>query len=54
MVDRPEKDGNVTRISGPFCVEATIPTPVDWEGDGNEDSGDSAAVDSYMPTMSSA
>ena len=47
LVDRPEKDGNVTRISGPFCVEATIPTPVDWEGDGEEDSGDSAAADDY-------
>ena len=47
LVDRPEKDGDVTRVSGPFCVEATIPTPVDWEGDGEEDSGDTAAVDAY-------
>ncbi len=47
LVDRPERDGNVTRVSGPFCVEATIPTPVDWEGDGEEDSGDAAAVDAY-------
>ena len=48
LVDRPEKDDAVTRISGPFCVEATIPTPVDWEGDGEEDSGDLAAVDAYV------
>ena len=47
LVDRPEKDGAVTRITGPFCVEATIPTPVDWEGDGEEDSGDLAAADAY-------
>ena len=47
LVDRPETDGKVTRVSGPFCVEATIPTPVDWEGDGKEDSGDAAAVDAY-------
>ena len=47
LVDRPEKDRNVTRISGPFCVEATIPTPVDWEGDGEEDSGDSVAAANY-------
>ena len=47
LFDRPEKDGNVTRISGPFCIEATIPVPVDWEGDGEEDSGDAAAVDAY-------
>ena len=47
LVDRPETDARVTRMSGPFCVEATIPTPVDWEGDGEEDSGDTAAVDAY-------
>jgi adenine-specific DNA-methyltransferase len=28
LVDRPEKDDHVTRVTGPFCVEATIPTPV--------------------------
>ena len=39
LVDRPEEIKNITRVSGPFCVEATIPTPVDWEGDGEEDSG---------------
>ena len=44
LVDRPETEDSVTRVSGPFCVEATIPTPVDWEGDGEEDSGDTAAV----------
>ena len=47
LFDRPEKDGNVTRVSGPFCIEATIPTPVDWDGDGKEDSGDSTAIDAY-------
>lgn len=39
LVDRPERSKNITRVSGPFCVEATIPTPVDYEGDGIEDSG---------------
>jgi adenine-specific DNA-methyltransferase len=43
LVDRPEQDGNVTRVTGPFVVEATIPTPVDWEGDGISDSGVAAA-----------
>ena len=47
LVDRPEKDESVTRVSGPFCFEATIPTPVDWEGDGEEDSGDLAAVEAH-------
>jgi adenine-specific DNA-methyltransferase len=39
LVDRPEEDRSIVRVTGPFCVEATIPTPVDWEGDGVEDSG---------------
>ena len=39
LVDRPETVNSITRVSGPFCLEATIPTPVDWEGDGVEDSG---------------
>ncbi len=39
LVDRPESDEAIVRVTGPFAVEATIPTPVDWEGDGLEDSG---------------
>jgi adenine-specific DNA-methyltransferase len=39
LVDRPEIKSGIVRVSGPFAVEATIPTPVDWEGDGTEDSG---------------
>ncbi len=39
LVDRPEVESGITRVTGPFCVEATIPIPVDWEGDGVEDSG---------------
>lgn len=31
LVDRPESDSKITRVTGPFCVEATIPTPRDWE-----------------------
>jgi adenine-specific DNA-methyltransferase len=33
LVDRPEVESKITRVTGPFCVEATIPTPVDWEGE---------------------
>ena len=47
LFDRPEKDVNVTRVCGPFCIEATIPTPVDWDGDGEEDSGDATSVENY-------
>jgi adenine-specific DNA-methyltransferase len=39
LVDRPEIDNKITRVTGPFVVEATIPTPVDIDGDGTEDSG---------------
>lgn len=46
LVDRPEVDNKFVRVTGPFVVEATIPTPVDWEGDGVEDSG-SESVQSY-------
>jgi adenine-specific DNA-methyltransferase len=46
LVDRPEIDNRFVRVTGPFVVEATIPTPVDWEGDGVEDSG-AESVQSY-------
>lgn len=39
LVDRPEVNNKIVRITGPFAFEATIPTPVDYEGDGLEDSG---------------
>ena len=39
LVDHPDIVNGITRVTGPFVVEATIPTPVDWEGDGVEDSG---------------
>lgn len=42
LVDRPEEIRNITRVSGPFCVEATIPTPMDWESESEEVSGDGA------------
>jgi adenine-specific DNA-methyltransferase len=32
LVDRPEEDKGATRITGPFVFEATIPTPLDVEG----------------------
>jgi len=37
LVDRPEESRGIVRVCGPFTVEATIPTPVDYEGDGQED-----------------
>jgi len=53
LVDRPEVENGITRVTGPFCVEATIPTPVDWEGDGVEDSeaGSAEAYGSFVDRM---
>jgi adenine-specific DNA-methyltransferase len=31
LVDRPEESSAITRVTGPFCFEATIPTPRDFE-----------------------
>jgi adenine-specific DNA-methyltransferase len=52
LVDRPEVESKVTRVTGPFVVEATIPTPVDWESDGIEDSGvDPRSYRSFVERM---
>ncbi len=54
IVDRPEVDNTITRVSGPFVVEATIPTPVDFDADGVEDSGvpdDASYVDRMLETL---
>lgn len=45
LVDRPEQEKKVTRVAGPFCVEATIPTPVDLDGDGQTDGPTSQVSD---------
>jgi adenine-specific DNA-methyltransferase len=53
LVDRPEVDNSLVRVTGPFAVEATIPAPVDWEGDGVPDSGaaDAEAYGSFVDRM---
>jgi len=38
LVDRPNEVKGVVRVSGTFVVEATIPTPADFQADGAEDS----------------
>lgn len=53
LVDRPEVVPKITRITGPFVVEATIPTPIDWDNDGQTDTGLVASQDygSYVDRM---
>jgi len=31
LVDSPEENSSITRVTGPFCVEATIPTPQEFD-----------------------
>ncbi len=45
LVDNPEPLAAVTRVSGPFTFEASIPTPVDWEADTETDGVAAAATD---------
>ena len=52
LVDRPEIVKDVVRVTGPFCVEATIPAPVDFDDDGQDDAGLSAeSHGSYIDRM---
>ncbi len=43
FVDRPEVQSGIVRVTGPFCVEATIPAPRGWD---DEDEG-AEPIDSY-------
>jgi adenine-specific DNA-methyltransferase len=45
MVDRPEVVSGITRVTGPFCVEGTIPAPLDWEAEASEATGMEATGD---------
>jgi adenine-specific DNA-methyltransferase len=40
LVDRPEVKSGIVRVSGPFVVEATIPTPTEMEGEENTEAED--------------
>lgn len=51
LVDRPEETGGITRVTGPFVLEATIPHPVDYEGDGEEDSGASEGYADFVDRL---
>ena len=53
LVDRPEIDNRIVRVTGAFTVEGTIPAPVDWEGDGVEDSSsdEAEAYGSFVDRM---
>ncbi|MEX2422046.1 MAG: DNA methyltransferase [Actinomycetota bacterium] len=50
LVDRPEVDAKITRVTGPFVVEATIPTPSEGEEEATGDGGPSEDG-SYLDRM---
>jgi adenine-specific DNA-methyltransferase len=52
LVDRPEVVSGITRVGGPFVVEATIPTPLDpAEPDPAAGSADGGTDASYLDRM---
>ena len=52
LVDKPEKAGDTVRISGPFCVEAVLPTPLSPEASQVRES--TADDYDYIPRMIAA
>lgn len=42
LVDRPEIDNAITRITGPFCFESTIPAPFDVESNNEKQAEETA------------
>jgi adenine-specific DNA-methyltransferase len=54
LVERPEVDSKITRVTGPFALEATIPTPADYDDDVFEGSGaleDASYLDRMLETL---
>jgi adenine-specific DNA-methyltransferase len=47
LVDRPETQAGITRVTGPFVVEATIPTPMDFEAAERDRGGEAASGEDY-------
>ncbi len=51
LVDRPEIDTKIMRVSGPFAFEATIPTPTDWEGSERDEEQHGSFVDRMLEVL---
>jgi adenine-specific DNA-methyltransferase len=50
--DRPETLDSFVRVAGPFAVEATIPSSIELDGDGKDDTGEAPeAYASYIDRM---
>jgi len=51
LVDRPETISGVTRVCGPFVVEATIPTASNFDGDAPLPDGERDALQDFIDRM---
>lgn len=51
LVDRPEPDPKIIRVSGPFAFEATIPTPIDREGSERDEEQYGSFVDRMLEVL---
>jgi adenine-specific DNA-methyltransferase len=51
LVDHPEIDTKIIRVSGPFAFEATIPTPIDWEGSERDEEQYGSFVDRMLEVL---
>jgi len=51
LVDRPEADTKIIRVSGPFAFEATIPTPIGWEGSEQDEEEHGSFVDRMLEVL---
>jgi adenine-specific DNA-methyltransferase len=50
LLDKPDQDAAITRVTGAFCVEGTIPTPMDWE-EQSANSVDAENISSFPDRM---
>jgi adenine-specific DNA-methyltransferase len=51
LVDRPEVESRITRVTGPFTVEATIPTPLNGEGAERATEGDGSFAERLIEAL---
>jgi adenine-specific DNA-methyltransferase len=51
LVDRPDTRNGVTRVTGPFCVESSIPMPSQLEAESSEETAEATYGESFVSRM---
>jgi len=51
LVDRPETDSSITRVTGPFCVESSIPMPSQLDVEVAPETGEETTSTSFVNRM---